>query len=368
MELVLQDGRGRSGKRYCRSNSNQSLHLANLLVNCHPCKSNRIKAIITPSGMSAISIVLNCILMKNTQNKINIIKENESYPDTHRTISYLHNTFNFEEYIFDINNQSIVLSIFDNIVSDQINILYIESASNPSGNIFDFTIIPKLRKKSKKLYVVVDNTWLTHVIFNPFKYDIDIAVMSLTKYYSGGKCIAGAIVCKKNFYGWLFDYARINGLHVSPIHCQIIIDAMNDMETRIIKASKTTTVLAELLSDNSNFIVVRHASLLKDSSHPFAVKFYNKYNNDIIYPSVISFIVRLKSDEAIEWMKSKNINYETSYGSAESRFRPIYKSYIDPTNEINQVTLCRLSIGFDDIPERLYEQVTCFPKKDEVPS
>ena len=45
---------------------------------------------------------------------------------------------------------------------------------------------------------MVDNTWLTSSVFNPFDFDIDIVVTSLSKYYSAGSCIGGAIIYKKS--------------------------------------------------------------------------------------------------------------------------------------------------------------------------
>ena len=59
------------------------------------------------------------------------------------------------------------------------NIIFIESASNPNGDIFDYSIIPKLRKICKTLTIIVDNTWLTHVIYNPLNNNADIVVAML---------------------------------------------------------------------------------------------------------------------------------------------------------------------------------------------
>ena len=200
MDLVIQEGK--TGKRYCRSNSNQSLELCDNLTKCYPCKGNRSRAIITASGLSAISVTLQGLLISLFKNsKINIIVSNELYPDTSRILNFLTKIYNFNMISFDVTNQDHLVNIFENEVKSEVNILYFESASNPNGNIFDYSIIPKLKKLSKTLHVVVDNTWLTHVIFNPFEYYADFIIISMTKYSSGGNCVAGAIICKNAFYG-----------------------------------------------------------------------------------------------------------------------------------------------------------------------
>ena len=74
------------------------------------------------------------------------------------------------------------------------------------------------------LYFIIDNTWLTSTIFNPFMYDVDIAVTSLSKHYSGGHCISGALICKNiNYYQVAKDWYTSRGYHVSTHSCSIIL-------------------------------------------------------------------------------------------------------------------------------------------------
>ncbi len=334
---------------YCRSLSLQSINLCEKLEHNHPCKESQTKAIICSSGMSAISVCLNSLLNQNND-KVNLIMGNELYCDTPRLVKYLSKQYIFNQITFDVNDSNKLMSIFDTQAFNKTNILFVESASNPSGNIFDYKIIPQLRKKSKQLIVIVDNSWLTHVVFNPFNHDVDMVVASLTKYYSAGECIAGAIICKKKFYQRLFDYVRINGLHVSPIHCQIILDNFDSLSDRIIKTSAMTKIVAlSLVSDNR--INIRHASLLSDLSNVKAATYYNKIDGDTLYPSIISFSIPLGFHEAIAWMKSKQISYETSYGSSKTRF-DCWPHIIDSNN-----TLCRLAIGYDDNVDRICQEV-----------
>ncbi|XWV25117.1 hypothetical protein QJ856_gp0659 [Tupanvirus deep ocean] len=338
------------GSFYCRSMSQQSIALSALLEKCYPCKQSATPAIICPSGMASISICLNALLIDNKNEMVNIIRGNELYCDTPRLVRQLHKIYNFNDYTINVDNVDEIKNIFDAVVNKQINILFLESASNPSGDIFDFAMIPTLRKKSKKLFVIVDNTWLTHVIFNPFEFDVDIVVTSLTKYYSGGNCIAGAVICKKKYYGRIYDYLRFNGLHTSPLHCQTVIDNLPKMEEIIIKSSAMTKLVVESMSHDSRF-TIRHSSLTNDPSYSKALQFYKKVNGETLYPSIISFTVPLELNDAIKWMKSKNISYETSYGSSNTRFDNWPEQHGDKT-------LCRLAIGFSDNVERICHELS----------
>ena len=336
--LVIQETD--KGSFYCRSMSAQSIDLAQKLEKCHSCKNSSTKAVICASGMSAISLSLHSILSQHKSEKINLIRGDELYCDTPRLTKSLHETYNFTEYLLNVNDTEEINRVFDNLRSD-INILFLESASNPSGDVFDFRMIPALRKKMKKLYVIVDNTWLTHVIFNPFDYDVDMVVLSLTKYYSGSQCICGAIVCKNKYFNKLFNCVKINGLHVSPIHCEMVSQAMDTIEDRMLKSSETTIKVAQYLAGLKGFSV-RHASLPTDPSSKLSTLLYHKWENSIVYPSVISFMVPMKLNDAVAWMKSSGIKYETSYGCSYSRFDPW------PIAIGDEKTLCRLAIGYDD--------------------
>ena len=345
-ELVIQKTADRS--IYCRSISNQSMVLCEILEKSYCNKAMQPKAVVVPSGMAAISVVLNTLLMENFE-QINLVYGDELYCDTPRLIKYLKKTYAFNEYQINVNRSDQIINLFDSEINNKTNILLVESCSNPSGDIFDFTMIHQLRKKSKNLFVIVDNTWLTHIIFNPFDYGVDIVVTSLTKYYSAGRCIAGAILAKKKLHSKLFDYVRINGLHVSPLHCEMVTSAMELMLERMAKSSATTRMIAELLASN-NKISIRHGCLPSDPSYDRTIKFFKKSNGIIIYPSIISFTVPLKLDDAISWMKSIGINYETSYGSANSRFDPWPES-------IGESTICRLAIGYDEDQEKFLAEL-----------
>merc|ERR1719206_813477 len=129
---------------------------------------------IASSGMAAFSTVLHNILIQCPRDvAVNVIHGNELYEDTPELIRYLQKSYRFSFNIHSVDvtdTQSIVDLFRSDGVQRAVNILVIEACSNPSGYIFDFAIIPTLQSLSSHLYVVVDNTWLSSVIFNPFDH------------------------------------------------------------------------------------------------------------------------------------------------------------------------------------------------------
>lgn len=338
MELVIQSINGKD--KYCRTVSNELNILVESLKNCHNNKSCQAHPIVVPSGLSAMTVALDGLIKRCKP--VNIIYGDELYCDTHRLIRYLNKYDQCPVYAIDVRNTQQILELFEQL-KDQNNILVLESCSNPSGHIFDWKIIPKLRKISKILHVIVDNTWLTHVMFNPFKHNADIIVLSLTKYYGGGKHIAGSVITKSaKLYRSLNNYVKVHGLHVSPLACRIISEKMETLEQRIIGASEITQKVVEYMTINK---------MKFDHPRSHSQELSNKYIKNSLYPPVISFYLPLELNEAIKLVESLKIEFKTSYGSENTRISNYLTKFTD--NE----TKLRLSIGYNDTYERLEQDV-----------
>ena len=165
---------------YNRSSSSSSKKLETILSE----KYNVDSCVVVPSGMAAINSVLQSIILNGSDNPINIVYSSELYCDTQTLIKYIEKLVSSCIKV-DVTKPNDIVALFRKQINDQVNILFFETCSNPNGYIFDFSIIEKLKQYSKTFYVIVDNTWLTDKIFNPFEHGATIVVTSLTKYYSG---------------------------------------------------------------------------------------------------------------------------------------------------------------------------------------
>ena len=119
------------------------------------------------------------------------------------------------------------------------------------------------------LYVIVDNTWLTDVIFNLFKFDADFVILSLTKYYSAGTAIGGAILSNhEDQIKSIIDWARINSNHVSSYNC--------NLRERIIRSSSLTTKVIKFMTLHPKIYNVIHSLIDNHVSNSLAKKYFEK--------------------------------------------------------------------------------------------
>lgn len=341
-EHVLQN------KKYIRNISNEQNELIKVLIEKYNVPGENLKSLIFPSGLMAISIAVETYFFKYKNKKINFVYSNQLYIETIRLFKYLENIYNVNLYEFDMtNHETDILKISEmlNENENNINILFSESCSNPDGIMFNYDIVLKL--KNDNWHIIIDNTWLSYLLQNPFNYVCDVVVLSLTKYYSGGNAICGALITKKNYEDY-FMTMKMRGSHVSPIVCNIVKNNMLTLNDRILNASTVTIKVIEMLLENNMNI-----------KHPFVTekikKEKNKFLSHCLYPSVFVMTINMNVKTFKNIMKEKiiNIEYKTSYGGKNSRICNFPKS----NKNDNEKTDIRISIGYSENPERIFNEL-----------
>lgn len=315
--------------------------------------SDRYKgtAYVTSSGMNAISTLLR-VLLDNADSTCHIVYADELYSDLPRLLQYLSKASRSTLHEVRITDTSSVQKLLTSLKDEKV-ILYFETCSNPHGMIFDFEIIKSLKAENPQLVVVVDNTWVSSVCFNPLDWYADFVVSSLTKYYSNSKSLGGVIVSRNSTINDVGKYIRFHGLHVSPHNCKVISDNLDTIDERMSKAYATMLELFKLLEKDIRFKSIIHPALESHFSHQEYMKYISPKSEHPIGPSV--FTMRIKGNEkAVKRIRSgfQHIKYKTSFGGADTRYDNWYKG----TN--GGYTHCRISVGYNSTAQEIYQDLT----------
>jgi len=301
--------------------------------------------------MGAISATIHGILSKLGFNKpITIVYSQETYCDTPRLFKYLANLHPSIQLVsIDVRESKAIVDLFEKDMQGKNVILFFESCSNPNGYIFDFSILPRLRAACQCLFTVVDNTWLTEVVFNPLQASehVDIVLFSMTKYYSAGVAIGGAIVGNHKVMNDIGNWVRFNGQHTSPHNCKLTAENLPSMKDRITRSSLLTQQVVAYMAEQPKVVSVSHPSTQDHPSHKLALSYFNKENNVTLYPSVFTFKVKASKSKVLKvFKKAYTIEHKTSFGAGMSR--------TDPWPERDgDLMVCRMAIGFEDNFERI---------------
>lgn len=223
------------------------------------------------------------------------------------------------------------------------NVILIESCTNPTGRIINFESFHQLRLKFRDLILIVDNTWLTPSILNPFdaKIGADIVFESLAKYNSFGTTIAGAILCKDESVSQrIGETIKLSGIHLYPDATESILFHHQSMNQRIQLLSQPIADLAQRLEKHEKVLSVSHPSLTSHPNHELAVKHFVKD----MWPSVLVFSMKARSKNyLLKEFESNDLFVATSYGGSLSRIDPFF--YVDSGSKVVQL---RVALGVND--------------------
>lgn len=337
-DLVFTGMKNNNYSVYGRNEFNEKDELQDKLKKIYDAKFSYV----TSSGMNAISAIFH-VYIRN-KNSVNIVISDELYEDTISSLFYIkcgllsaNGLENSNVDTIDVSDSDNIINLFKKKYNNKEVLLFLESCTNPSSKIFDFNIIQILKKITKnKLTVVVDNTWLTGCSFNPFNYDVDIVVDSLTKYYSAGITISGAIITNNEMIINDVDKFMCGyGIHVSPVTCTRVSSMIDNMEERIDFSSYNTIKIIDFLK-TINDVKIYHPSIETHPEYKFAK------DNFIYYPSVFYIKFKKTNEEFMKWLlnDAKNIKYKTSYGSQDNKIDQ------EPGIDENGYFCCRISVSY----------------------
>jgi O-acetylhomoserine/O-acetylserine sulfhydrylase-like pyridoxal-dependent enzyme len=273
------------------------------------------------SGMSAISAVMASFCESESANS-KIIIGDELYCDTPKVAKSLSkNVVNLSDALMQIDYDK------------PANVLFVETCSNPTGIVPDYQKILGLAH-----FVCLDNTWLSGYNFNPFKTSfgdkIDVVIESMSKYVSGGQCIAGMCIAKVEHSNRIFNQIRLHGIHVPNSTCDIVLKALPTIPSRLDKSFLNTKRVLENIRGQHTTTSLYYPDLqqvsVSKTNGPsiFAIKI--PFPNGLFSKSDLKRkVVKFKLREAIDDLCSKyQIPFETSFGSSYSKL-DCYPSIID---------------------------------------
>jgi len=222
--------------------------------------------------------------------------------------------------------------------------IFIEACSNPKGFMPDWSL---LRKGKHKL--VVDNTWLSPLVFNPFKVGVDVVIDSCSKYLSGGHIICGAVNFKNldDLVSQVTEELTFTGVHVSEEYCNLLISSVGSIRDRISVSYAKTRAVLEFLSSRKEVLKIFHPSLSSHPSNETFSQLISCYGPSVLwfnlsagknYPGPLEgWDIRIKN-----LLNKYSIPMRTSFGGEEDRINT------HPIRDENNNVWLRIALGYSN--------------------
>jgi O-succinylhomoserine sulfhydrylase len=152
-------------------------------------------------------------------------------------------------------------------------LLFLESPSNPLGEVSDIAALAALAKKAGAV-LVVDNALCTPALQRPLELGADLVIHSATKYLDGqGRVLGGAVLGAKGpAMDAVFGFLRTAGPSLSPFNAWVILKGMETLEIRMLAQSERALELARWLEKHPKVTRVYYPGLASHPQHALAMR------------------------------------------------------------------------------------------------
>ena len=239
--------------------------------------------------------------------------------------------------------------------------------------MIDWSIFNEYKEILKDTYVIVDNTFLSPLLFNAFLYGANIVIDSGSKYLSDTKCISGVINVKDDLVELHYEIDnQINymGIHFPDIYADLIIKGITSLENRAMRAHERTTNAINTIkeiADKYDIDVINHTSLQNTDYGNYIKKIYpvvNIHCKSAFFREITNKVYVKDLYELIDKIiKSSKFELKTSFGHKYDSIENYYK--------INRDGIwLRFAIGYEetelDFKSKICELFDLFNSSSDV--
>lgn len=179
--------------------------------------------------------------------------------------------FNIKAHFVDTSDVQIVEETLQR--NPKIAMVFLETPANPALQVSDIEAISKLTQK-RNIPLVVDNTFATPYLQQPFRLGADIVIQSLTKYVNGhSTSVAGVVMGPWKFVSeLLFPVYKDFGPTPSPFDSWLNAQGVQTLHIRMERACETALEIAKRLQSHKHVERVFYPGLPSHPQHEIVKK------------------------------------------------------------------------------------------------
>ncbi|MGH8062862.1 MAG: O-succinylhomoserine (thiol)-lyase [Pseudoxanthomonas sp.] len=222
-------------------------------------------AVITSTGMAAITLVLNALLEPGDR----LVVPHDAYGGSWRLFNALAKKGHFELITADLTDPR---SLADALAQSP-KLVLIETPSNPLLRITDLRFVIEAANKAGAL-TVVDNTFLSPALQKPLEFGADLVLHSTTKYINGHSDVVGGAVIARDAetHEKLVWWANALGITGSPFDSFLTLRGLRTLDARLRVHQENATAIATLLDEHPAVSKVYFPGLASHPGHAVAAR------------------------------------------------------------------------------------------------
>ena len=311
-------------------------------------------AIAFSSGMAAITS-----LFQMLKNGDHVVIGRNTYGGTYRMTTQVLESHGFQFDFVDTRN----IDEVESAIKPNTKIVFVETPTNPLLELCDIKGISKVCKKHR-IYLAVDNTFMSPYGQSPLQLGADVIMHSATKYIGGhSDLISGVLITSDEVLAEkLYFIQKSGGAVPSPFDCWLLLRSTKTLGLRVQHQSDSAFELAKKLESHDEVKSIIYPGLESHEQHDLATRQQLNPDGQPIYGSMISIIVSSIEKRDSFLKKIKLFTLAESLGGVESLISvPYDMTHVSIPSDVKKAmglprTLIRLSVGVENI-EDLYSDL-----------
>ncbi len=303
---------------------------------------------LTSSGMSAISTLAMALLKSGDK----LLTQGNLYGGTTEFFIKTLQPLGIETIMTDLSDLDSVEQLVKNDLA--IRMIYFETPANPSLACVDIEALANIARQHGR-FSVIDNTFCTPYLQQPFRFGVDFIVHSTTKYLNGhGNSIAGAIVGKDVAFmkEKVWQVMKLAGTNCNPWDAWLINNGIKTLELRMNRHCENAMAVAKFLYDHPRVEKVNYMGLPSHPDHELAKKQMKDFGG------MLSFELQGGLQAGIDFMnRIRFCILAPTLGDVDTLIlHPASMSHLNIPKDIrekNGITdgLIRLSVGIENVED-----------------
>jgi len=278
---------------------------------------------------------------------------------------------------------------FKKALTPKTKVLYAETAGNPRINILDIEAVAAIAKDAG-IPLVVDNTFPSPYLCQPFRWGADIAVHSATKYIGGHGTTMGGVLVESGKFPWDngkfpgmtepsrgyhgvrfyetfgdFGYSmkcrmetlRTLGPALSPLNAWLLLQGLETLHVRMERHVSNALAVAKYLESHPQVSWVNYPGLPSSRYYELTKKYMPKGAT-----AIMTFGIKGGKDAGVKFIEAVHfLSHLANVGDAKSLvIHPASTTHRQLSDE-EQLTagvtpdMIRLSVGIEDVDDILWD-------------
>lgn len=215
--------------------------------------------VLTPSGLSAVSIALLSVLKAGDH----LLMVDSAYQPTRRICDEVLTRYGIETTYYD----PLIAGDIAGLIRPNTRAIFLESPGSQSFEIQDIPAIVAAAS-ARDITTLMDNTWATPLFFRPHDFGVDVSIQAGTKYLSGHSDLnIGTISANERTFRRVLATHGDLGITVAPEDAFLASRGLRTMAIRLERHQQSALAVARWLSSRPEVRQVLHPGLPEHPGH-----------------------------------------------------------------------------------------------------